>query len=72
MFKATDTRLAPWHIVRSDDKRAARLNTIAHLLSLIPYKKLPEPKVKLPKRSSKGSYDDNASIASRRFVPERY
>ena len=72
MFEKTDTRFAPWYIVRSDDKRTARLNTIAHLLSVIPYKKLPDEKVKLPKRSSKGSYDDNASIKSRRFVPERY
>ena len=72
MFKKTDTSFAPWYIVRSDDKRTARLNTIAHLLSVIPYKKLPDQKVKLPKRSSKGSYDDNASIKSRRFVPERY
>jgi polyphosphate kinase 2 len=72
MFEKTDTRFAPWYIVRSDDKRTARLNTIAHLLSVIPYKKLPDEKVKLPKRSSKGSYDDNASIAKRRFVHERY
>ena len=72
MLKRTDTRIAPWYIVRSDDKRAARLNTIAHLLSMIPYKKLPQKKVKLPKRSSKGAYDDDASIARRRFVRERY
>jgi polyphosphate kinase 2 len=72
MLKKTDTRSAPWYIVRSDDKRAARLNTIAHLLSQIPYKKVTEKKVKLPKRSSKGAYDDNASIARRRFVRERY
>jgi polyphosphate kinase len=72
MLKKTDTRFAPWYIVRSDDKRAARLNTIAHLLTLIPHKKLPEPKVKLPGRSSKGAYDDSASIARRRFVRERY
>ena len=72
MLKKTDTRLAPWYIVRSDDKRAARLNTIAHVLSLIPYKKLPDGKVKLPKRSKKSAYDDTASIARRRFVPERY
>ena len=72
MFKKTDTRFAPWHIVRSDDKRTARLNTIAHLLSVIPHKKLPEPRVKLPNRSSKGKYDDDASIAGRRFVPDRY
>jgi polyphosphate kinase len=72
MFKQTDTRFAPWYIVRSDDKRTARLNTIAHLLSVIPHKKLPEVKVKLPNRSSKGAYNDDKSIARRRFVRERY
>jgi polyphosphate kinase len=72
MLKRTDTRFAPWYIVRSDDKRAARLNTIAHLLSLIPHKKLRQKKIKLPGRSSKRAYDDDASIARRRFVPERY
>ncbi len=72
MLQKTDTRIAPWHIVRSDDKRTARLNTIAHLLSVIPHKKLPEKKVKLPKRSSKGAYNDAKSIARRRFVRERY
>jgi polyphosphate kinase len=72
MLKKTDTRIAPWFIVRSDDKRAARLNTIAHLLSRIPYKKLAAPEVKLPKRSSKGAYDDDASISRRRFVKSRY
>jgi polyphosphate kinase len=72
MFKETDTRFAPWYIVRSDDKRTARLNTIAHLLSLIPHKKLPDIKVKLPGRSTKGAYDDDKSIARRRFVRERY
>ena len=71
MLQKTDTRIAPWHIVRSDDKRTARLNTIAHLLSVIPHKKLPQKKVKLPKRSSKGAYDDAKSIARRRFVRER-
>jgi polyphosphate kinase len=72
MLKQTDTRIAPWYIVRSDDKRTARLNTIAHLLSAIPHKKLPAEKVKLPKRSTKGAYDDEASIARRHFVRERY
>jgi polyphosphate kinase len=72
MLKKTDTRIAPWYIVRSDDKKAARLNTIAHLLSLIPHKKLPVEKVKLPPRSGKRAYDDDASIKPRRFVPERY
>jgi polyphosphate kinase 2 len=72
MLKNTDTRIAPWYIVRSDDKRKARLNTIAHLLSAIPYKKLPNKKVKLPGRSQKGAYNDEASIARRKFVRERY
>ncbi|HEX2339213.1 MAG TPA: polyphosphate kinase 2 [Vicinamibacterales bacterium] len=72
MLKKTDTRYAPWYIVRSDDKRAARLNTISHLLSRIPYKKLPREKIKLPGRSSKRAYDDDASIKRRRFVRERY
>jgi polyphosphate kinase 2 len=72
MLKATDTRDAPWYILRSDDKKVARLNAIAHILSQIPYKNLPSPKVKLPNRSNKGAYDDDASIRRRRFVKERY
>ena len=72
MFKKTDTPFAPWYIIRSDDKRTARLNTIAHLLSMIPHKKLPDVKVKLPERSSKDAYDDDKSIARRRFARERY
>ena len=72
MLEATDTKHAPWHILRSDDKRRARLNCIAHLLDLIPYKKVPREKVKLPKRSMKGAYDDRASLKGRKFVAERY
>jgi polyphosphate kinase 2 len=72
MLKATDTRIAPWHIVRSDDKKRARLNTIAHLLKLIPYKKIKHPKVKLPDRSKKHAYDDEAPLARRKFVPQIY
>jgi polyphosphate kinase 2 len=72
MLEATDTPESPWHIVRSDDKQRARLNCIAHLLSLIPYKKVPRDKVKLPKRSSKGEYDDQVSLEGRTFVPEKY
>src|SRR5688572_478219 len=60
MLEKTDTRTAPWYIVRSDDKRTARLNTIAHVLSQIPYKKISGKKVTLPKRPSKHAYDDNA------------
>ena len=72
MLKKTDTRVAPWHIVRSDDKRRARLNTIGHVLSMLPYKELPGRRIKLPARSTKRAYDDDASIAGRRFVRERY
>ena len=72
MLKRTDTKASPWHIVRSDDKKRARLNIIAHLLKLIPHKKIDRDRVKLPDRSKKHAYDDEASIARRRFVPERY
>jgi polyphosphate kinase 2 len=72
MLAATDIEQAPWYIVRSDDKRRARLNCIAHLLTLIPYKEVRRDKVKLPKRSSKGDYDDQATLKDRIFVPERY
>ena len=72
MLKHTDTKIAPWYLVRSDDKKSARLNVIAHILSQIPYKKLSRKQVKLPNRSTKGAYDDNASIKRRRFVKERY
>jgi polyphosphate kinase 2 len=72
MLDATDTEESPWHIIRSDDKRRARLNCIAHLLSLIPYEEVPREKTQLPKRIQKGKYDDQAVLQGRRFVPERY
>jgi len=72
MFKATDTRWAPWYILHSDDKKRARLNCIRHILKLIPYKRVPREKVKLPKRSTKGAYDDQASLKGRKFVSEKY
>jgi polyphosphate kinase 2 len=72
MLTVTDTEIAPWYIVPSDDKKRARLNCISHLLSLIPYRQVPREKVKLPKRSKKGAYDDQATLEGRRFVPEKY
>ncbi len=72
MLKATDTKWAPWYILPSDDKKRARLNCIHHILKLLPYKSVPREKVKLPKRSMKGAYDDQASIKGRKFVPEKY
>jgi polyphosphate kinase 2 len=72
MLAATDTKIAPWYIVRSDDKKRARLNCISHFLSLIPYKKVEHEKVKLAGRSKKGAYDDQAALKGRRFVPEEF
>jgi polyphosphate kinase 2 len=72
MLEATDTKHAPWNILRSDDKKRARLNCIAHLLSQIPYEALPQEKIDLPERSKKGAYDDHASLEGRRFVAESY
>src|SRR3979490_107983 len=70
MLKATDSTHAPWYIVRTDDKRRARLNCISHILSLIPYKKLRKEEVKLPKRSNKNKYDDQSPLRGKKFVPE--
>ena len=72
MLEATDSKHAPWYLIRSDDKRKARLNCISHLLSKIPYKKAPREKVKLPKRSEKPRYNDIASLKGRCFVREVY
>jgi polyphosphate kinase 2 len=72
MFEATDTKHAPWRLIRSDDKRRARLNVISHILDTIPYRKLKREKVKLPKRSDKGRYNDQASLRGMKFVAEKY
>ena len=72
MLEATDTEHAPWYIVRSNDKKRARLNCISQLLKLIPFEDVPREKVKLPKRSRKGRYDDEAGLKGRTFDPEIY
>jgi polyphosphate kinase len=72
MLKMTDTEHAPWFIVRSDDKRRARLNCISHILDQIPTKRVTRPKIKLPKRSNKGKFNDQATLRNRNFVSERY
>ena len=72
MLKATNTKHAPWHIIRSDDKRRARLNGIAHLLETIPHKRIRRDKIKLPKRSTKGRYSDQAVLRSVKSVRELY
>jgi polyphosphate kinase len=70
MFEATSTKYAPWYIVRSDDKRRARLNCIRHLLDLIPYQELPREIAILPERSMNGAYDDLASLEGLQLVAE--
>lgn len=72
MFKATDSKHAPWHVIRSDDKRRARLNCIAHLLKTIPFKRVSNDPVKLPERSDKSRYNDQAALRRMHFVSERY
>ncbi len=70
MFHATDTAWAPWYVVRSDDKRRARLNVITHILSRIPYKELPRDKIQLPKRQKPHGYRD--ADYPYKFVPEKF
>ena len=70
MFQATDTAWAPWYVVRSDDKRRARLNVIAHILSRIPYKELPRDRIRLPKRQRPHGYRE--PDYPYKFVPERF
>ena len=70
MFKATDTSWAPWFVVRSDDKRRARLNVVKDLLGRIPYETAPREKVKLPKRQKQGDYKE--SNYPFKFIPEAH
>jgi len=72
MLRKTDSKHAPWYVVRSDDKRRARLNCISHVLKRIPFEKVSRPKIKLPKRSNKHKYDDYASLNGLKFVTEKY
>ncbi len=72
MLKATDSKHAPWFVVRSHDKKKARLNCISHLLSKIPYGKVPREKVKLPPRDNRKKYDDQAPMKRANYIPEIY
>jgi polyphosphate kinase 2 (PPK2 family) len=72
MLDATDTKTAPWHIVRSDDKKRARLSLIAHLLKQIPYERVKQEKVEMIGRSKKRAYDDEAPMRDRKWIPEVY
>ena len=72
MFEATDHAPARWHVLRSDDKKRARLNGIKQILSLIPYKKIKRDKIVLPKRSHKHRYKDQLDPRKVKLVPEVY
>jgi polyphosphate kinase 2 len=72
MLDTTDSKEAPWYVIRSDDKRRARLNCITHILETIPHKKIRSEKVKLPKRNEKNRYDDKRTMQGRRYVREVY
>jgi len=68
MFQASDTSWAPWYVVRSNEKKLARLNLISHLLKHIPYEELKREKVKLPDRQKPHGYKD--PDYPYKFVPE--
>jgi polyphosphate kinase 2 len=71
MFSFTDTKQAPWFVVHADDKKRARLNTIAHLLSLIPYEDLTPKPFKLPPLKHDVAYV-RPPITDQTFVTEKY
>jgi polyphosphate kinase 2 (PPK2 family) len=72
MFEATSNKATPWFVLRSDDKKRARLNGIKHILSQIPYERVERRKVELPKRSMKGKYDDRLKSDKVSLVQEVY
>jgi polyphosphate kinase len=71
MFARTDTKVSPWYVVNSDNKKKARLNCIAHLLSRVPYKDLTPVEIALPSRQSDSDYK-RPKLTSQRFVPDIY
>jgi polyphosphate kinase 2 (PPK2 family) len=71
MFARTDTEISPWWVVESNDKRRARLNTISHLLSSIPYEYVPAPPMTLPPRQSDDGYV-RPPRESQRYVPAAF
>jgi polyphosphate kinase len=71
MFAETDTKVNPWYVVDSDDKKRARLNCISHLLSRVPYRDLTPVEIELPPRQADGGYK-RPKMTSQRFVPDVY
>ena len=71
MFAHTDIKQAPWYVVNADDKRRARLNCIAHLLSMIAYENVLPPPLELPPRQDTSGYV-RPPMSDQTFVPEVY
>jgi polyphosphate kinase 2 len=71
MFSYTDTKQSPWYVVHADDKKRARLNTIEHMLSLIPYEDLTPKPFKLPPLKRDVAYV-RPPVTDQTFVPEKY
>lgn len=70
MFSYTDTKIAPWFVVNADNKRKARLNTIHHFLSMIPYQEIKHKKIHLPSISMEGYV--RPPMTDQTFIPEVY
>ena len=71
LFAHTDIKQAPWYVVNADSKKAARLNCISHLLSMIPYEEVPWDEVELPERQDRTGYV-RPPLSDQTFVPEIY
>jgi polyphosphate kinase 2 len=71
MFAHTDIKQAPWYVVNADNKKRARLNVIAHLLSLIPYRDLTPHEIELPPREPDTGYV-RPPMSDQNFIPEPY
>jgi len=69
MFARTDTEESPWFVVDADDKRSARLNVIAHLLSTVPYSDVPRPELEIPHRPEASGYH-RPPRETQRLVPD--
>jgi polyphosphate kinase 2 (PPK2 family) len=72
IFEYTDTAYAPWYIVHMDDERRGTLNALQHIIAQFPYQAVERTYPKMPSQPEAHSYDDYASIANRRMVPEKY
>jgi polyphosphate kinase 2 len=70
MFAYCDIKEAPWHVVDTDNKRAAHLNVMSHFLSLIPFEEVPRENIKLPPRQKRSYHRPPKS--SQRMVPLKY